>query len=428
MLEKFEQVRHQVPMLSMQDAFSMMTKSALLTGACGMRSAWRHISWEPKIDGLSVSLEYRNGVFVRGSTPRRRHCREDDENLKTIHALPLQLRKPVAFLEVRGEVYMPKDRFLRLNEERAAQGEPLFANPRNVAAGSIRQLDSSVAAKRGLSLCVFGILQAEGLDFTTHHEAMTALTALGFPANRHWGPFSDIEDVIAEIERMNQNRDQFPFGIDGAAIKVDSIEQRLALGSTAKRPRWQLAYKYPPEQQLTRLLDIIVQVGRTGVLTPNAVLEPVRIAGTTVSRATLHNSDFISSRDIRIGDTVVVRKAGDIIPEIVEVALDRRPADAVPYALPSHCPSLVAPRCFGMKAGRVRCDNSACPAQLTRHLIHFCSRDALDIEGLGPAVIQQLVDSGLVQSPADQVGLTFAGIAAGTYGRKKIHGKTCFLP
>ena len=262
-----------------------------------------------------------------------------------------------------------------------------------------------------MSLCVFGILQAEGLDFTTHHEAMTALTALGFPANRHWGPFSDIEDVIAEIERMNQNRDQFPFGIDGAAIKVDSIEQRLALGSTAKCPRWQLAYKYPPEQQLTRLLDIIVQVGRTGVLTPNAVLEPVRIAGTTVSRATLHNSDFISSRDIRIGDTVVVRKAGDIIPEIVEVALDRRPADAVPYALPSHCPSCGAAVFRDEGGAAVRCDNSACPAQLTRHLIHFCSRDALDIEGLGPAVIQQLVDSGLVQSPADLYGLTFAQVS-----------------
>ena len=411
-LEKFEQVRHQVPMLSMQDAFSHDEIRAFDRRVRDAVGAAEYIL-EPKIDGLSVSLEYRDGVFVRGSTRGDGVVGEDvTENLKTIRALPLQLRGSVAFLEVRGEVYMPKDRFARLNEERAAQGEPLFANPRNVAAGSIRQLDSSVAARRGLSLCVFGILQAEGLAFATHHEAMAALTEMGFPANRHWGPFADIEDVIAEIENMNRNRDQFPFGIDGAAIKVDSLDQRLALGSTAKCPRWQLAYKYPPEQRRTKLLDIVVQVGRTGVLTPNAVLEPVHIAGTTVSRATLHNSDFIAGRDIRIGDTVVVRKAGGISPEIVEVVPALRPADAVPYALPSHCPSCGAEVFRDEGGAAVRCDNSACPAQLTRHLIHFCSRDALDIEGLGPAVVQQLVEGGLVQSPADLYELTFEQVAA----------------
>lgn len=410
-LEKFEHVRHQVPMLSMQDAFShdeIRAFSRRVYEAVG-KSAF---VLEPKIDGLSVSLEYRDGIFVRGSTRGDGVEGEDvTENLKTIHALPLELREKVPFIEVRGEVYMPKDRFELLNRERAERGESLFANPRNVAAGSIRQLDSSIAAKRGLSICVFDILRSDGPEYATHHEAMQALASMGFPVNRLWGPFEDIEAVIEEIERINENREQFPFGIDGAAIKVDDLTQRRRLGATAKCPRWQLAYKYPPERKQTKLLDIVIQVGRTGVLTPNAVLQPVHIAGTTVSRATLHNIDFIRSHDIRIGDTVVVQKAGDIIPEILGVATEKRPPDAVAYEMPSHCPSCGAEVFRDEGGAAVRCDNSACPAQLTRHLIHFCSRDALDIEGMGPAMVQQLVDSGLVRSPADLYGLQFEQVA-----------------
>ncbi len=405
-LDKFEKVVHTVPMGSLQDVFSEEELRAFLNrtnewfAGAGMSPMY---SVECKIDGLSVSLEYRNGVFVRGSTRGDGIVGEDvTENLKTIHSLPLSLKTPAppAFLEVRGEVYMGHDAFAALNRRREENEESLFANPRNAAAGSLRQLDSRIAAKRRLDLFVFNIQASEGLRFSSHSEGLDYLEAMGFPTVPFRKRLSGTDDILAHIQKIGDERITLPYDIDGAVIKVDSLSARSEIGETSSTPKWAAAYKYPPEIRETKLLDITVQVGRTGVLTPNAVLEPVKLAGSTVSRATLHNIDYIRERDIRLGDTVLVQKAGDIIPEVVSVKKERRDGSEKEYSLPALCPSCGEPVMRDEEAA-TRCTNGACPAQLLRHLAHFASRDAMNIDGLGISILRLLRENGLVQNPAD---------------------------
>ncbi len=355
---------------------------------------------EPKIDGLSVSLEYRNGQFVRGSTRGDGITGEDvSENLKTVRSIPMSLREPLPFLEVRGEVYMPRASFDRVVARQLENEEEPFKNPRNAAAGSLRQKDSRVTAQRGLDIFVFNIQQVEGKNLSAHRESLDFLQEQGFKVIPTCKRFSEIESAIAEVERIGEARYQFPFDIDGAVIKVDSFADRELLGATSKFPRWAVAFKYPPEEKETTLRDILIQVGRTGALTPTAVFEPITLAGTTVSRAVLHNQDFINEKGVAVGDRIIVRKAGDIIPEVVAVAHHQE--GAPPYQIPSICPSCgsIAEREEGEAV--LRCVNMACPAQVARNLVHFASRDAMDVDGLGPAIVHQLLDAGLVQSFAD---------------------------
>ena len=397
----FQEVRHRVPLESLQDVFSVeeleefgqRVREALPDGV--------EYDVEPKVDGLSVALEYENGLFVRGATRGDGQVGEDvTENLKTIPSIPLRLPEALPSLIVRGEVFMPKKSFERLNEERELRGESLFANPRNAAAGSLRQLDPKIAASRGLDIRVFNIQWAEGRTFTTHSETLEYLQQQRFKVIPH-DTCQTIAQAAERIRAMGEGREAYPFDIDGAVVKVNSLAEREILGSTAKFPRWAAAYKYPPEQKPSRVVDIVVQVGRTGVLTPKAVVEPVRLAGTTVTNATLHNQDFITEKDIRIGDTVLVQKAGEIIPEIVSVIKDKRPEGTVPYHLPDHCPVCGAPVARDEDGAHIRCTGAECPAQRLRHLVHFASRDAMDIEGLGPAVVESLVGAGMVQGPGD---------------------------
>ncbi len=400
-LEGFESVTHEVPMQSLNDAFS---KEEILEFDARVKEAVPDAEYvtEFKIDGLSVSLEYENGLFVRGSTRGDGNVGEDvTENLKTINSIPLRLSEPVPFLEVRGEVFMPKKVFDKLNAAKEAKGEPLFANPRNAAAGSLRQLDSSVARERELDIFVFNIQKEEGLGIRTHREGLLKLKELGFKIVEQNEVFPTIEDAFSQVERIGKLRDSLPFDIDGAVIKVNNLDARKVLGSTAKCPRWAVAYKYPAETKKTKLLDIVIQVGRTGKITPNAVLEPVRVAGSLVSRATLHNLDFIEERGILIGDNVYVRKAGDIIPEIVGAEEKDRTGDELPFAMPKNCPECGAPIVRMEGEAAHRCTGENCPAQLLRKLMHYVSRDAMDIEGLGSAVLEQLSDAGLVSSPSD---------------------------
>lgn len=400
-LSRFTEVTHTVVMESLQDAFSF---EELKSFDSRVKSVFKDAEYavELKIDGLSVSLEYKDGIFVRGSTRGDGVTGEDvTQNLKTIKSIPLRLNKQIPFLEVRGEVYMPRESFMELNAQREINEEPLFANPRNAAAGSLRQLDSKITAKRKLDIFVFNIQQISGIELKTHSETLNFLKDCGFVVSPWYNTFSDINDAIEEIEHLGDMRGELPFDIDGAVIKVNDLKQRAKLGSTSKYPKWAIAYKYPPEKKETKLLDIIIQVGRTGVLTPNAVLEPVRLAGTTVSRATLHNRDYIRDKDIRIGDTVIVQKAGDIIPEILEVVKGKRNGNEKEFLMPSVCPSCGAEVYDEPGEVAVRCTNAECPAQLLRNIIHFSSRDAMDIEGLGPAVVEQLVSLGLIKSAAD---------------------------
>lgn len=399
-VESFAQVTHPVPLESLQDVFSFEELEGFDQR---VRAAVTQVEYdvEPKIDGLSVALEYRDGLFVRGATRGDGQVGEDvTENLRTVKSIPLRIPDAPPHLIVRGEVFMPKKVFHALNEERERRGEALFANPRNAAAGSLRQLDPRIAAARKLDILVFNVQLAEGVTFQTHLESLEYLQTKNFKVIPHYrcDRCSDIEDRIREI---GENRENFPFDIDGAVVKVNSLSERAALGSTAKFPRWAVAYKYPPEEKPSKLLDIVVQVGRTGVLTPKAVLEPVRLAGTTVTNATLHNQDFISEKDIRIGDTVLVRKAGEIIPEVLSVLLDRRPEDTVPYHLPDTCPVCGAPVVRDEDGVHTRCTGAECPAQLLRNLAHFASRDAMDIDGLGIAILENLVNAGLVKTPGD---------------------------
>ena len=409
--EGFQEVVHRVPLESLQDVFDL---EELEEFDQRVRAAVGEVEYdvEPKVDGLSVALEYENGVFVRGATRGNGQKGEDvTENLKTVKSIPLRLEDKLPSFIVRGEVVMPKQVFEQLNEERELRGEALFANPRNAAAGSMRQLDPKIAAARRLDIRVFNIQWAEGKTFTTHTETLEYLEQQRFKVIPHY-TCKTIAEAAERIMEMGEGREAYPFDIDGAVVKVNSLADREILGSTAKFPRWAAAYKYPPEQKPSRVVDIVVQVGRTGVLTPKAVVEPVRLAGTTVQSATLHNQDFIAEKDIRIGDTVLVQKAGEIIPEIVEVLKDKRPEGTVPYVLPDRCPVCGAAVERDEDGAHVRCTGAECPAQLLRNLTHFASRDAMDIEGLGPAVVEALVGAGMVRTPADLYHLDVQAVAA----------------
>ena len=398
--EGFQEVRHRVPLESLQDVFSM---EELVEFDQRVREAVQDVAYtvEPKVDGLSVALEYENGLFVRGATRGDGLVGEDvTENLRTIRSIPLRLPEALPRLIVRGEVYMPRTVFAQLNEAREQNGEPLFANPRNAAAGSLRQLDPKIAAARRLDAVLFNVQYVEGRSFETHSESLDFLEQMRFRVIPR-KVCASIKEAQEEVAAIGARKGDYPYDIDGAVVKVNSLSERTVLGSTAKFPRWAAAFKYPPEQKEAQVLDIQVQVGRTGVLTPKASLSPVRLAGTTVTSASLHNQDYITEKDIRIGDTVLVQKAGEIIPEVVRVVKEKRLSDSVPYHLPDHCPVCGAPVARDVDGVAIRCTGAECPAQLLRNLTHFASRDAMDIEGLGPAVVEALVKAGLVKAPGD---------------------------
>ena len=399
-LSKFEKVTHDVPLMSLQDVFSPEELTEFLEKTLA-EYPQAEFSVEPKIDGLSVALEYVDGRFVRGATRGDGNVGEDvTENLKTIRSIPMVLTGAPSRIIVRGEVFMPKKSFHQLNERQEAEGKPLFANPRNAAAGSLRQLDPKIAAQRKLDILIFNVQLAEGVEFLSHGESLQYLRDLGFKVidAKILKAASAVVDYVMSI---NEDREKLSCDIDGAVIKVNELSLRDRMGATAKFPKWAVAYKYPPEIKPTVVEDIVVQVGRTGVLTPKAVVRPVRLAGTTVTNATLHNQDFISERDIRIGDTVLIRKAVEIIPEILEVDISKRPAGAAPFRLPSICPVCGAATQKDEDGAFIRCTGAECPAQLSRNIAHFVSRDAMDIEGLGAAIVDALIEKGLLKSPAD---------------------------
>lgn len=404
-LSKFEKVTHPVPLMSLQDVFSPEELEEFLSKTLDQYPG-SAFSVEPKVDGLSVALEYENGRFVRGATRGDGVVGEDvTENLKTIHSIPMTLQGAPERLIVRGEVFMPKKSFAALNERQELEGKPLFANPRNAAAGSLRQLDPKIAAQRKLDILIFNVQLAEGVEFSNHEESLQMLRDLHFkviPTKI----LRSSREVVDYVMAINENREALTCDIDGAVIKVNDLAQRQKMGATAKCPKWAVAYKYPPEVKPTVVEDIVVQVGRTGVLTPKAVVRPVRLAGTTVTNATLHNQDFITERDIRIGDTVLIRKAGEIIPEILEVDVSKRPEGAAPYLLPCSCPICGAPTQKDEDGAFLRCTGAECPAQLARNIAHFVSRDAMDIEGLGSAIVEALIEKGLLKTPADIYYLT----------------------
>lgn len=399
-LSKFEKVEHEVPLESLQDVFS---EDEVREFDARLRQSVPEAQYsvEPKVDGLSVALEYVDGAFVRGATRGDGRVGEDvTENLKTIRSIPMRLENAPHRLIVRGEVFMPRTVFETLNEAREKAGKPLFANPRNAAAGSLRQLDPTIAAERKLDILIFNLQLAEGISFQTHGESLDYLRALGFKVI----PYTlcgSAEEAINRIRFVGETRYDLAYDIDGAVMKLNDLSQRTSLGSTAKFPRWACAYKYPPEVKETVVQEIVIQVGRTGVLTPKAVVAPVRLAGTTVTNATLHNQDFISEKDIRIGDTVKIRKAGEIIPEILEVVVDKRTEGTSPYRLPSVCPVCGARVERDEDGAFLRCTGVECPAQLTRNIAHFVSRNAMDIDGLGDAIVEQLIANGHIASPAD---------------------------
>jgi len=422
-LSQFEKVSHPVPLMSLQDVFNREELIEFLEKILSAEPA-AAFSVEPKIDGLSVALEYIDGHFVRGATRGDGNIGEDvTENLKTVRSIPMYIEDAPPRLIVRGEVFMPKKSFEKLNARQEAEGKPLFANPRNAAAGSLRQLDPKIAAKRGLDIYIFNIQLAEGITFSSHTESLQYLRGLKFkviPQKR----LCTMAEIDAEITAIDAGREKLTCDIDGAVIKVDDLDLRERFGATAKFPRWAAAYKYPPEIKPTVVEDIVVQVGRTGVLTPKAVVRAVRLAGTTVTNATLHNQDFITQRDIRIGDTVLIRKAGEIIPEILEVDFSKRPEEAVPYQLPANCPVCGARVEKDPDGAFLRCSGAECPAQLSRNISHFVSRDAMDIEGLGSAIVEGLIEKGLIQSPADIYYLNLEDIKSlwksGTTAAKKL--------
>ncbi|MCG8500134.1 MAG: NAD-dependent DNA ligase LigA, partial [Firmicutes bacterium] len=408
-LEGFDTVVHHVPMQSLSDVFN---EKELFDFDQRVRTTLQSQEVEYvvefKIDGVSVSLEYENGRFVRGSTRGDGRVGEDiTQNLRTVKTIPLKLRESIPFLEVRGEVFIARDHFLKLNERREALEQPLFANPRNAAAGSLRQLNAAITAQRKLDILVFNIQQIEGKAFSTHTEGLKYLQGQGFKVIDRYPVFHRMSDVYEEILQLGEKRNELPFEIDGAVVKVNRLAQREVLGSTSKSPRWAAAYKFPAEKKKTVIKDIYVQVGRTGALTPNAELEPVKLAGSTVSRATLHNIDYIRQKDIRVGDTVIVQKAGDIIPEVVEVVADKRKGDEKEFHMPTQCPVCHADIIKEEGEAVTKCTGIECPAQLLRNIIHFAARNAMDIEGLGPAIIQQLLDKELIKGAADLYNLDF---------------------
>lgn len=406
--EKFSSVVHQVPMESLHDSFSY---DELRDFDRKVREVTDKPIYavEPKFDGLSVSVEYTNGVLSRASTRGDGVTGEDvTDNILTIKSLPHRLKNAPTYLEVRGEVYMSFESFNALTKRQEENEEKTFKNPRNAAAGSLRQKNSKITAERNLDIFIFNIQQIDGVEINTHSESLEYLQKLGLPVS-FCNTYNDIEDVIANIEEIGSQRGEYPFAIDGAVVKVNDFEIRSQLGSTAKFPRWAEAYKYPPEEKITTLLDVEINVGRTGVLTPVGIFEPVLLAGTTVSRATLHNADFIAEKEICIGDRVVIRKAGEIIPEVLSVAEHNENSER--YKFPELCPSCGSPVIRQDGEAAIRCNNTECPAQLMRHLIHFVSRDAMDIDGLGPAVLEQLVNAQLINSPSDLYRLKFEDIA-----------------
>lgn len=410
-LDSFVKVEHRVPLESLQDVFD---QGELEEFDRRVREIAPEASYivEPKIDGLSVALEYRDGRFVRGATRGDGAVGEDvTENLRTIRSIPLKLEGAPPVLIVRGEVFMPKSVFQQLNDQRRDRGEALMANPRNAAAGSLRQLDPRIAAERRLDILIFNIQYVEGAEFQRDSQALDWLESLKFKVVERQ-PALSIQRAAEEIAQIGERREEYPCDIDGAVVKLDDLAGRERLGSTSKFPRWAAAYKYPPEQKESVVREIVVQVGRTGVLTPKAVVAPVRLAGTTVTNATLHNQDFITEKDIRIGDTVLVQKAGEIIPEIVRVVKEKRPEGTQPYRLPGQCPVCGAPVVRDEDGAHLRCTGAECPAQRLRNLTHFASRDAMDIEGLGPAVVEQLVGAGLVNTAADLYTLEAERVAA----------------
>lgn len=405
-LNRFSPVAHAVPMESLHDSFS---EQELMEFDRRVRSAVGDPVYvvEPKFDGLSVSVEYRDGLFVRGSTRGDGSVGEDiTENIRTIRSLPMKLSKALPYIEVRGEVYMPHETFYQLSARQELNGDKPFKNPRNAAAGSLRQKNPAVTASRGLDIFVFNVQQVTGAELRYHDEALGFLKKLGFPVPPFFKPCATMQEAVGEIRKIGEMRGSLGYSIDGAVVKVNSFAQRELLGSTAKFPKWAEAFKYPPEEKQTKLLGIEINVGRTGVLTPTAVFEPVSLAGSTVARATLHNQDFIAEKDIRIGDTVLLRKAGEVIPEVVSVVSHAEASE--PYRMPRVCPSCGAEVTREEGEAATRCTNPECPAQLLRHMIHFASRDAMNIDGLGPAVIEQLVGKGMLSSPADLYSLTAA--------------------
>ena len=408
-LSKFEKVTHTVPLMSLQDVFSLEELDEFLAKIIEAHPG-TEFTVEPKIDGLSVALEYENGYFVRGATRGDGVVGEDvTQNLKTISSIPMFIENAPAKLIVRGEVYMPKKSFEKLNARQEREGKALFANPRNAAAGSLRQLDPRIAAQRGLDILIFNVQYADGVTFTTHSQSLQYLRNLKLKVI-DWKLLRSVDDINEAVLQINEQRELLACDIDGAVIKVDRIDLREELGTTAKFPKWAAAYKYPPEIKPTVVEDIVVQVGRTGVLTPKAVVRPVRLAGTTVTNATLHNQDFISERDIRIGDTVLIRKAGEIIPEILEVDFSKRPENTVRYTLPCTCPVCGAPTQRDDDGAFLRCTGAACPAQISRIIEHFVSRDAMDVDGLGGAIVDGLIEKGLLKTPADIYTLTLEDV------------------
>ena len=396
---KFPKVAHAVQMASLQDVFSFEQVEAFVT-RCREELGDVVFSVEPKIDGLSVSLEYEEGVLVRGSTRGDGFTGEDvTANIRTIRSIPLKLKNAPEFIEVRGEVYMPRNSFFELTEQQELNGEVPFKNPRNAAAGSLRQKDSRITAGRKLDMFIFNVQQVRGREFSSHMESLDALKEMGLRTLPSYRACRTFEEIESEIKRIGEDRAEFTFDIDGVVIKVDGLAQRDIMGATAKTPKWAVAYKYPPEEKETKLLEIEVNVGRTGAITPVAVFEPILLAGTSVSRAVLHNQDFIDEKDIRVGDTIVVRKAGEIIPEVLRSVSHEEGSE--PFRLPEVCPVCGTPSVRDEGESVLRCPNMECPAQLLKNMIHFASKNAMNIDGLGEANMKALIDSGLVKSPAD---------------------------
>lgn len=414
--EGFEKVVHEVPLQSLQDIFSFEELEEFRERVKKAEEKYEikenKFVVETKIDGLSVSLEYKNGEFVRGATRGNGEVGEDvTENLKTIKNIPKKLKENINII-VRGEVFIGKKEFDEMNEEREVLGEPLFANARNAAAGSLRQLDSKIAASRPLDIFIFNVQKIEDKNFNSHYEELLYLEKIGFNVNPVKIPCETIDESIKAIKKIGNDREKLSFGIDGAVIKVDNLELREKMGTTAKTPRWAIAYKYPPEKKETLLKDIICQVGRTGAITPMAILEPVKVAGSTISKTTLHNEDFIKERDLKIGDTVVIQKAGDVIPEVVGVNKKKRNGTEKDFEMPKVCPVCGAPAVREDGEAALRCTGIECPAKSLRTIIHFASREAMNIDGLGYKIIEQLIEKGLISNIADIYTLTLEDVAS----------------
>ena len=400
-LDKFTQITHKIPMLSLSNAYSAQDLRDFDKRVRDINNNGVEYVVEFKIDGLSVGLTYNDGLFDKGATRGNGVVGEDiTENLKTVKSIPLNINQDNEVV-VRGEVYISKENFENINKSQEEQGLQLFANPRNLAAGTLRQLDSKLTAKRPLDIFVFNLEYIEGMEFESHSQSLEYLHKLGFKVSPNYKVCNSIDEVIEHIEYWTKNRDSLEFDIDGMVIKVNNLKQRENMGYTAKSPRWAIAYKFPAEQKKTKLIDIIVEVGRTGTITPTAILEPVRLAGTTVSRATLHNEDYITEKDIRIGDTVLVQKAGDIIPQVVEVKKEERTGDEIEFKLPDKCPVCSEPTVRLEGEAAVKCINISCPAQIRRGIIHFVSRDAMNIDGLGESIITLLLEKELIKDVAD---------------------------